>query len=70
MLIKLKQGMGRLIRCETDTGLISILDFRISKKGKYRRRILESLTDYRVTDSLHEAREFFRKVKKEEYFLS
>ncbi|WP_338433341.1 ATP-dependent DNA helicase [Clostridium tyrobutyricum] len=69
MLIKLKQGMGRLIRCETDTGLISILDFRLSKKGKYRRRVLEALKDYRVTDSLYEVREFFREVKKEEYFL-
>lgn len=69
MLIKLKQGMGRLIRCETDTGLVSILDFRISKKGKYRRRVLEAITDYRVTDSLQEVRGFYRKVKKEEYFL-
>ena len=43
MLIKLKQGMGRLIRCETDTGLIAILDFRISKKGKYRKRVLGAL---------------------------
>lgn len=28
MLIKLRQGVGRLIRCETDTGLISVLDTR------------------------------------------
>ncbi|OSA94578.1 UNVERIFIED_ORG: helicase c2 [Clostridium botulinum] len=69
MLIKLKQGMGRLIRCETDTGLIAILDFRISKKGKYRKRLLEALKDYRVTDSIHDVGRFFRKVKKEEYFL-
>ena len=69
MLIKLKQGMGRLIRCETDTGLISILDFRISKKGKYRKRVLSALPDYKVTDSLYEVKSFFNKVKKPEYFI-
>ncbi len=68
MLIKLKQGMGRLIRCETDTGLIAILDFRISKKGKYRKRVIGTLSDYRVTDSLDEVKAFFRKVKRKEYF--
>lgn len=70
MLIKLKQGMGRLIRCETDTGVISILDYRVSLKGKYRKRVLQALKDYRVTDSLEDVRRFFRKVKKEEYFYN
>ncbi|GAU79054.1 helicase C-terminal domain-containing protein [Fusibacter sp. 3D3] len=28
MLIKLRQGVGRLIRSETDSGVISILDSR------------------------------------------
>lgn len=69
MLIKLKQGMGRLIRCETDTGLIAILDFRISKKGKYRKRVLSALPGYKVTDSLYEVKSFFNKVKQPEYFI-
>lgn len=69
MLIKLKQGMGRLIRCETDTGLIAILDFRISKRGNYRERVLEALPDYRVTNSLDEVKAFFRRVKRKEYFI-
>ncbi|WP_315675772.1 ATP-dependent DNA helicase [Clostridium sp. 19966] len=69
MLIKLKQGIGRLVRCETDTGVISILDARINKDGKYRRRVLEALKDYKVTDSIDEVRRFFRKVKSEDYFL-
>jgi ATP-dependent DNA helicase DinG len=69
MLIKLKQGMGRLIRCETDTGLIAILDFRISKKGKYRNRVLSALPEYKVTDSLYEVKSFFNKVKQSEYFI-
>ncbi|WP_281818271.1 helicase C-terminal domain-containing protein [Vallitalea longa] len=30
MIIKLKQGVGRLIRSETDTGVTSILDSRMN----------------------------------------
>ena len=36
MLIKLKQGIGRLIRHEDDRGLISILDSRAGASGRYR----------------------------------
>ncbi|HEY9059580.1 MAG TPA: ATP-dependent DNA helicase [Pseudobacteroides sp.] len=68
MIIKLKQGMGRLIRCETDTGLIAVLDFRISKKGRYRQRVLKALPGFKVTDSIDDVRVFIRKVKEEGYF--
>ena len=34
MLIKLKQGVGRLIRSENDTGIVCILDSRLSKYEK------------------------------------
>lgn len=68
MLVKLKQGMGRLLRSETDTGLIAILDFRISKKGKYRNRVLKALTNYSRTNSLKGVKEFFLRVKEKEYF--
>ncbi|HEY9059454.1 MAG TPA: helicase C-terminal domain-containing protein [Pseudobacteroides sp.] len=68
MIIKLKQGMGRLIRCETDTGLIAVLDFRISKKGRCRQRVLKALPDFEVTDSIDDVRVFIRKVKEEDYF--
>lgn len=40
MLIKLKQGVGRLIRSETDTGIICILDSRIEK---YELKVKETL---------------------------
>ena len=33
MLIKLRQGVGRLIRCESDTGVVSILDPRAISKS-------------------------------------
>ena len=68
MIIKLKQGMGRLLRSETDTGVVAILDFRISTKGKYRRRVLKALSDYRTTDSLDEVNRFLHQVKSADYF--
>jgi ATP-dependent DNA helicase DinG len=41
-VLKFKQGIGRLIRTKTDTGLITILDSRILTK-QYGRTFLESL---------------------------
>jgi len=42
--IKLKQGFGRLIRTQTDTGLVAILDPRVVTK-RYGRLLLDSLPD-------------------------
>ena len=36
MIIHLKQGIGRLIRNETDTGIISIIDRRLRDDPRYR----------------------------------
>jgi len=41
-VIKLRQGVGRLIRTTTDTGLVTILDSRILSKS-YGRMFLHSL---------------------------
>ena len=68
MIIKLKQGIGRLLRSETDTGIIAILDSRMRSKGAYRAQVLEALSDYHVTDSVEEVRDFFQRVKPKEYF--
>jgi ATP-dependent DNA helicase DinG len=46
-VIRLKQGVGRLIRSKTDTGSIIILDSRIATKY-YGRVFLESLPDCRI----------------------
>lgn len=43
-IIKLKQGVGRLIRTRTDTGIVAILDPRIRTK-RYGRLFLQSLPD-------------------------
>src|SRR5215212_7698738 len=45
-VLKLKQGFGRLIRTARDTGMVVILDPRVSTKP-YGRLFLESLPDCR-----------------------
>jgi ATP-dependent DNA helicase DinG len=67
MLIKLRQGVGRLIRTETDTGLITILDPR-AKKGSYAERIRKVMRKYPEVDTIGEIEEFFKTVKPAEYF--
>ena len=42
--LKLKQGIGRLIRTETDRGVVLLLDGRILRKG-YGRLMISSLPD-------------------------
>jgi ATP-dependent DNA helicase DinG len=68
MLIKLKQGFGRLIRALTDTGVVAILDSRANSTGAYRERILATLPDCNVTSVIKKVWQFFRAVKAPGYF--
>lgn len=68
MVIKLKQGVGRLIRTETDTGVISILDSRIREGGNYRDRVLEALPSCRMAQSVNDVEQFIRQKKSINYF--
>jgi len=67
MLIKLRQGIGRLIRSESDTGLISILDNR-ALNSPYAERVQKVLKKYPQVSSLHEVEDFFKQVKPQDYF--
>ena len=67
MLIKLRQGIGRLIRTETDTGLIAILDCR-AESGPYAGRVQTVLSKYPKVETIEEVRDFFKSVKSKEYF--
>jgi len=58
-VIALKQGLGRLIRSETDRGVLAILDHRIVRKP-YGRVFFESLPRYRRTERLEEVKAFMR----------
>jgi len=52
MLLRLRQGTGRLIRSETDLGILSILDSRLSAMAKksYREQVLDTLPFKKVTE--------------------
>lgn len=66
MLIKLRQGLGRLIRKETDKGIATILDSRINKNQNksYRTTVLASLPFINVTEDFQEVSEFVKSVLK------
>lgn len=57
-IINLKQGAGRLIRDETDRGVLMICDPRLISKG-YGKRIWQSLPPFKRTRDLDVVREFF-----------
>ena len=57
-VISLKQGVGRLIRSTTDTGVIAILDSRLRTKG-YGKDFLASLPRIRITSDLKDVEEMF-----------
>lgn len=57
-IINLKQGAGRLIRDETDRGVLMICDPRLISKP-YGKRIWQSLPSFKRTRDLDEVRTFF-----------
>ena len=67
MIIKLKQGVGRLIRSSEDTGIVSILDPRVSKRlnTAYREDTLASLPEKNVTEDISELEEFWNMIKED-----
>lgn len=68
MLIKLKQGAGRLIRNETDTGIISIFDSRAGADGRYHEAVLATLPKCSITSDIQEIKQFLKLMKDKTYF--
>ena len=58
-VIALKQGFGRLIRSETDRGVLAILDRRLVRMP-YGQMFFASLPSYRRTDRLEDVKAFMR----------
>jgi len=58
MLVKLKQGSGRLIRSETDTGVVALLDCRAGVSGAYHVRVLAALPRCPVASDISDIRSF------------
>jgi ATP-dependent DNA helicase DinG len=57
-VIALKQGVGRLIRSETDRGVLVLCDPRLLSRG-YGRVFLDSLPPFRRTRALADVQAFF-----------
>ncbi len=59
-VLTLKQGFGRLIRSLEDRGVLVLLDPRI-RRQRYGQTFLASLPPYRMTTTITDVEEFFRK---------
>ncbi|GHV40245.1 hypothetical protein FACS189490_05130 [Clostridia bacterium] len=68
MLIKLKQGFGRLIRTVSDTGVVAIIDSRANRRGKYFRWVVNALPNMRITSRISDVKTHLRAKKPVEYF--
>lgn len=67
-MIKAKQGNGRLIRTEKDTGCVAFLDCRAGLYGAYRGHLLAALPDCEVTSDIAVVEDRFHEWKSPEYF--
>ena len=68
MLVKLKQGFGRLIRTETDTGVCAILDSRARNGASYHKHVIATLPSCRVADHIGDVELFIKEKKQPGYF--
>lgn len=68
MIIKLKQGIGRLIRSDKDFGIVSIIDSRVGEKSKapYKQMIWDALPIKNRTSDINEVMKFYTKLKNRE----
>lgn len=58
-ILRLKQGLGRLIRSKSDRGILSILDNRLTTKG-YGKLFMASLPNYAVTGEIEDLVDFMK----------
>lgn len=68
-VLRLKQGLGRLLRSRDDRGVMAILDTRLHTKG-YGRQVLDALPPARRTSNIRDVQRFFAEEKEEEPFKS
>ena len=65
-ILGLRQGVGRLMRCSRDRGVMAVLDARLFSKG-YGRRFLRSLPPSPLCRDLAEVRHFFSEERDHEH---
>lgn len=64
-VLRLKQGLGRLLRTQDDRGVMAILDTRLYTKG-YGKQIVQALPPARRTTNLEEVTRFFKEDEEDE----
>lgn len=69
MQTKLRQGVGRAIRTETDTCAVAILDKRAAPGARYHNEVRMALPPCPLTSSIAEVEQFIRARKGPDYFL-
>ncbi|MDD3340408.1 MAG: ATP-dependent DNA helicase, partial [Lachnospiraceae bacterium] len=64
MVIKLKQGIGRLIRNQSDRGIVTIIDSRVGEQSKapYKQLIWDSLPIKNRTNDFSKIDEFYNSI--------
>ena len=70
MQLSVMQGIGRGIRLETDTCVISILDRRATPESKYQHSVMAVLPYMTTTRSVEDVTAFIQEKKQPEYFES
>jgi ATP-dependent DNA helicase DinG len=68
MQVRLKQGDGRLVRSESDTGCVAIFDIRALEGGAYHDPVLAALPERNITSDIEVVRRFFLDKKPQNYF--
>jgi Rad3-related DNA helicase len=63
-VLRLKQGLGRLLRSHEDRGVLAILDTRLHTKG-YGKLVLDALPPARRTSNLNDVTRFFAEEEEE-----
>ena len=61
-VIALKQGVGRLIRSESDYGVLAVCDPRLTTK-RYGSKFVDSLPPMPVTNSISDVQQFFQELE-------
>ncbi|WP_371299528.1 ATP-dependent DNA helicase [Schaedlerella sp.] len=66
---KLRQGFGRAIRTETDTCVVTILDHRAARGGRYYEDVLSALPPCEMAESIEDVGRFIGKRKNIDYYM-
>jgi ATP-dependent DNA helicase DinG len=61
MIVKLRQGIGRLIRKDSDNGIVAILDSRIASNSniRYKDVVFDSIPIKNISNNIEDIKKFY-----------